>query len=308
MTPDGSPIETRRKAASPGLDRAGLRLTAILACAVALMGAGIPPDQPEPFLDKHPGALWRVVHDLCVSDRRLLGLPAPCLAVSLGGGWAVVKDTGHRTQILLVPTQRISGIESPALLAHGAPNYWADAWDARRYFFRLVGHPVPRGDFGMVINSRFGRTQDQLHIHIDCLAPQVARAIREAAPNLGATWRPIAEPLSEETFEARRLDGDSLERNPFKLLAKGDPAARADMGQYALGIVGEVFPDGRPGFVLLAHRADLQRGDRGVGEALLDHRCLVLRPDAAAGATPPASYSRKAFKPANAYELRWKPL
>jgi CDP-diacylglycerol pyrophosphatase len=158
----------------------------------------------------------------------------------------------------------------------------------------------------MAINSRFGRTQDQLHIHIDCLAPQVARAIRDAAPHLGAAWRPIAEPLSDEIFEARRLDGDTLERNPFKLLAKGDPAARADMGEYAMGVVGEVFPDGRPGFVLLAHRADLQRGDRGVAEALMDHRCLVLRPGAAASATPAASYSRKAFKPADTYALRLK--
>jgi CDP-diacylglycerol pyrophosphatase len=239
---------------------------------------------PELLLDRHPNALWRVVHDLCVTDRRLTGLPAPCLAVNLREGWAVVKDARERSHVLLVPTRRVSGIESPALLAPAARNYWAYAWDARRYFQRLVGRPVPRGDFALVINSRYGRTQDQLHIHIDCLLPPVAAALGRATAHVGAAWAPLEEPLAGQIFEARRVDGVALDRNPFKLLAKGDLSARADMGAYALAAVGEVFPDGEAGFILLAHRAELARGDRGVGEGLLDHKCRIVRPGA--GATP----------------------
>jgi CDP-diacylglycerol pyrophosphatase len=254
---------------------------ALAACAVGVFavrsGAGELVGPPEPLFDKHPNALWRVVHDLCVPDRIVLGQPAPCLAVSLRGGWAVVRDAGHPTQILLVPTRRVAGIESPQLLAPDAPNYWADAWAARRFFERLARRPAPRQDIALVINSRYGRSQDQLHIHIDCLAPEVARTLAAAAPRIGAAWAPLGEPLMDEAYEARRIDGATLDRNPFQLLAKGDPAARADMGAYTMAVVGAVSARGSPGFILLAHRADLQRGDHGVAEALMDHNCRLLR-------------------------------
>src|SRR5277367_1180427 len=72
----------------------------------------------------HPHALWRVVHGLCVTDKRLSGSPAPCMAVNLAKGWAVVSDPQHATQVLLVPTSRISGIESERLQSAEGPNYW----------------------------------------------------------------------------------------------------------------------------------------------------------------------------------------
>jgi CDP-diacylglycerol pyrophosphatase len=286
MRDTGSSPGRRDARGARGLPWAPLAAVAVLAWTGRTSGSALA-SPPEPFFDKHPNALWRVVHDLCVPDRRLLGLPAPCLAVNLRGGWAVVKDTSHRTHVLLVPTHRISGIEDPALLAPGAPNYWADAWRARRYFERLAGRPVPRGDIAMMINSRYGRSQDQLHIHIECVAPKVARTLKEAAPHIGAAWTTLDEPLADETFEARRVDGVDLDRNPFTLLAKGDPDARAEMGAYALAAVGAVFPGGQPGFILLAHRADLSRGDRGLGDGLLDHSCRVLRSPIAAGSPPP---------------------
>jgi CDP-diacylglycerol pyrophosphatase len=276
----GEVIARRRRSRWLG---AAASLAAGLA-ATGLVAAGAPaPDGP--LLDQHPNALWRVVHDLCVPDRLILGLSAPCMAVNLRQGWAVVKDTREPTHILLVPTHRISGIESPALLAPEAPNYWEDAWRARSHFERLVGRPVARSDFGMAINSRFGRTQDQLHIHVDCLWPQVARALREATPHVGAAWAPLGVPLLGDSYEARRIDGEDLTRDPFKLLASGDPEARADMGAYGLAAVGEVFPDGQPGFILLARRADLPHGVRGAVEGILDHKCRVL--NAGAGAPGP---------------------
>jgi CDP-diacylglycerol pyrophosphatase len=121
------------------------------------------------------------------------------------------------------------------------------------------------------------RTQNQLHIHIDCIWPDVAAALREAAPRLGAAWAPLDAPLSGMRFEARRLDGEDLTRNPFRLLARGDRRAADDMGAYTLAAVPEIFPGGEPGFILLAHRADLAGGDPAAGEAILDHTCKVLR-------------------------------
>ena len=256
---------------------AGIAALVLVVLAATLGQAIFLPAEGTPVLEDHPGALWRVVHDLCAVDRRLTGLPAPCMAVHLREGWAVVKDTREPTHILVVPTRRVRGIESHFLLEPGAPNYWRDAWAARRYFEHLLGRPAPRGDYALVINSLYGRTQDQLHIHIDCIDPQVAEALREATTHIGAAWAPLDVALAGQAYEARRIDGEDLDRNPFKLLASGDPAARANMGVYTLGAVPETFPGDAPGFILLAHRADLVRGDPANGESILDHRCSVLR-------------------------------
>jgi CDP-diacylglycerol pyrophosphatase len=81
----------------------------------------------------NPDAIWHVVHDQCVTDMTANHKPAPCDAVDLAGGYAVLKDLHGATQLLLIPTDRITGIEAPQVLAPGAKNYWQDAWAARPY-------------------------------------------------------------------------------------------------------------------------------------------------------------------------------
>jgi CDP-diacylglycerol pyrophosphatase len=242
--------------------------------AAALSGAGVlmamTPETARPASE-----LWWVVHDLCVTDQRLLGVPAPCIHVNLPQGWAVVKDTRAPTHLLIVPTRRISGIESPGLLAPDAPNYWQFAWSARRFHARLAGRPVPRQDIALMINSVTGRTQNQLHIHMDCVAPGIAKSLRDHMDEIGDAWRPFTVPLAGHQVLVRRLDGEEFgDQNPFKLLAQGVRRARAHMGDQALGAVGAIFGDGRPGFILIAHAFPLN-GEDG-REQILDHRCAIL--------------------------------
>lgn len=225
--------------------------------------------------DSH--ALWRVVHDLCVPDMRVNHAPAPCTAVDLADGYAVLKDIRGKTQLLLVPTARVRGIEDPALLRVDAPNYWADAWTARALFFRRIGRTAPRTDLALAVNSIYGRSQDQLHIHIDCVRRDVRDAVAAHIEEIGPRWRDFPEPLAGRTYRAIRIEGEALgDSNPFRLLADGDPDARADMGRRTLILVGAAHPDGRPAFVLLANAADWLTLDTGHGEVLLDHRCEVL--------------------------------
>ena len=225
----------------------------------------------------HSNALWHVVHDLCVSDARLTGLPAPCLAVNRRGGYAVLKDLRGRTQVLLIPTARVRGIESPKLLAVGSPNYWQAAWASRRFFEHEAGSAVAREDIGMAINSAYGRSQEQLHIHIDCVRPDVKAALAAHEDDIGEQWSPFPEVLSGERYIARRVDGAELgERDPFKLLATGDPDARNDMGAWTLAVIGTQFADGKPGFILLAAEGGVAGNVLGAGESLLDHGCALL--------------------------------
>jgi len=254
-----------------------------LAALILLVGAGavilaiLARTVAAPARAADSNALWHVVHDLCVTDMKVSGSPSPCLTVDLARGYAVLKDIRGATQVLLIPTLRVTGIESAQLLTRGSENYFEDAWRARTFVEKRAGRPVPREDVGMAINSIYGRSQNQLHIHVDCLRRDVRDALKANEARIGSRWAAFPVELAGQQYRARRVMGAELGPNdPFKLLAEADPKARADMGRETLAVVGEAFAGGKPGFVLLSDRADIMRLDQAAGEDVLDHGCAVL--------------------------------
>jgi len=226
-----------------------------------------------------PDALWDIVGGQCAPNQQAKHDPAPCVSVDLAGGYAVLKDESGATQVLVIPTTRITGIESPALLEPASPNYWADAWQARHDVETFAHREIPREDLALAVNSIYGRSQDQLHIHVDCIRPDVRDALDTAMDRIGPKWAPLDVSLAGHRYRAMRLSGEDLaDRNPFKLLADADPMARAEMGLETLVVAGAVFEDGSPGFILLSDRFDPSMHDAASGESLLDHGCQVLRP------------------------------
>ena len=226
--------------------------------------------------------LWNIVHDRCVAGFTATGNPAPCQAVRIADGVergdVVLKDLVGATQFLLIPTARVTGIEDPAALAPDAPNYFAAAWRAIGLVAQNAHATLPRDALSLAINASMGRTQDQLHIHLDCVRTDVRDTLRRAAGSFGKAWTPLPEAIDGRRFQAMRIDGESLEAaNPFRLLADGVPGAAAAMGQHTLVVVGMTFAGPAPGFVLLDGQTDLLRGDRGNGEDLQDHDCAVAR-------------------------------
>ena len=221
-------------------------------------------------------ALWAVVR-ICTWDQRLVKSPWPCLAVDSERGFVLIPDLQRRSQVLYAPTDRITGIESPKLLAPAASNDWAQAWVSRDWLARRLRLKVADPDVGLAINSVPGRTQDQLHIHIDCLRPSVRRAVDADLDEVRDTWRELATPLfTDHRYRARWLAAPALPTtDPFRLLA-ADPATGGGLADWTLVMVAAVRSTGAPGFVLLSHKADLGRDDLGAGEELLDHRCAVL--------------------------------
>ncbi|BDX34954.1 CDP-diacylglycerol diphosphatase [Mycobacterium antarcticum] len=216
-------------------------------------------------------ALWRIVDGQCVPNQVAHGNPAPCAEVDLDAGSAVLKDLVGATQYLLIPTERSSGIEDPAILAPGAPNYFAAAWRARSFVDERAGVTLPRDWVSLAINSAFARSQDQLHIHVDCLSPDVHDALAGHAAAVGPAWAPFPVPLAGHRYDAVQVGGEDLDVDPFDLLADGVPGARDDMAARTLVVVGTVAADGRPGFVILTDRADPAAGDLAEGEELQDH-------------------------------------
>jgi CDP-diacylglycerol pyrophosphatase len=233
----------------------------------------------RPYAD--PDALWNIVHRLCVTNEERFGDPAPCQRVELRSGdrngYAVLKDPFRATQFLLIPTARITGIESPALVAGNAPNYFASAWRSRTYVDHAVHRVLPRSDVALAVNSASARTQNQLHIHIDCVRADVRSALQREE-TISDRWAPLGVLLTGHRYLAMRVDAAQLDGvNPFKLLADGVPGARQDMGDHTLVVIGAVSPNGRPGFIILDDRVDPAVGDQASGEELQDHTCAVAK-------------------------------
>lgn len=234
-----------------------------------------------PFTAAHADsdALWNILHNLCVPDQQLHGKPDPCTLVNLTGGeqhgYVLLKDISGATQFLLMPTAKITGIESPAILAPDAPNYFGLAWQSRTYVEGVVHQTMPRDDISLAVNSVYGRSQNQLHVHIDCVRSDVRNALRAAEPTIRTTWAPLGTPLAGHHYLAMKVKGEQLQVNPFTLLAAGVPGARDAMGYHTLVVVGATFSDGRDGFIILDDRANAATGDTGSGEELQDHTCTL---------------------------------
>jgi CDP-diacylglycerol pyrophosphatase len=225
-------------------------------------------------------ALWIVVHDDCVPGQLHNHSPDPCARVDLDGGvdrgFAILKDIAGSEQYLLIPTARISGIESPVILAPDAPNYFAEAWDARTYLNEALHRNLPREDVALAINSAVSRSQDQLHIHVDCVEPDVRAALRDRAASIGNHWAPLGAKFSGHGYWAMWVAGERLgANNPFRLLAEGLPGAAQDMGDRTLVVVGSTRADGTKGFVILEDQVDREHGDTAHGEELMDHTCRI---------------------------------
>lgn len=242
-----------------------LGLCALL-CALAGTAA---PAQADPL------ALWRIVHDQCVHNQINQHGPSPCTLVDLAGGYVVLKDRRGATQFLVLPTARITGIESAALLSPRVPDYMQDAWEARRFVQEQALGPLTRNDLSLAVNSIYGRSQNQLHIHVDCLRKDVRDALAQHRNAIGDKWRSFPVALAGHHYIARRLILlDLSDVNPFRTLADEVPEARANMGAYTLVVAGATF-GGKPGFIVLADHADPALGDVANGESLQDHACAV---------------------------------
>lgn len=227
-------------------------------------------DGPE--LNTGRDALRQIVQDQCVINWTQKHDPAPCLRVFLpdsktaNSGYAVLADRKGGGHYLLIPTQKMVGIEGGELLDPDLPNYFAEAWHARDLITAYVGHPVPRTAVGLAINTARSRSQDQFHIHMECLRQDVAEALHAAAEHITDVWSPLM--VVGSTYQAMRIMGEGLDgANPFELLAKLKPDVRHHMGDYTLIAAGMQFNSG-PGFVLLT-------GTGPTGELLLDATCSI---------------------------------
>lgn len=213
--------------------------------------------------------LWKVVHGLCAPMRKYTGLPTPCLTVDFDRGFAALRAPDDVTHIIVTPLARIPGVESPDLLKPDAPNFWSAAWSQRQLVMDAAPRRPAHSELGMAVNAATSRSQDLLHIHVDCVAPQVKAALARLGP-LGTKWFTLDLSRFDDVYRARKLTADELNQNIFRLVQLDVPGAAANMANVTIAVIGWRQQDGEDAFVLLA------AADGGHAEDLLDHDCRQL--------------------------------
>ncbi len=203
-------------------------------------------------------ALWGVVR-ACVSTHELTGASFPCLSVDVSEGeergFVVLRPPFGAPDTILAPTRKIAGVEDPWLMSPEAPNYFAAAWKALP-FSMADGSDEGREQGAVAINSKAGRSQDQLHIHMGCLAPGAGKFLAEfsAQARIGE-WTRLPAPHLGGDYWLLRTGKESLANvQPFRLVAGGPAATPRDRAQTMIAVAKPRIGTRRE-FVVLAARS-----------------------------------------------------
>lgn len=248
------------------------RLLVLSLCCALASAAGI----ALPVRAANPDALWQIVSQQCVPNSISSGDPKPCAMVDRERGFIVLKDIVGVAQYLLIPTARLSGIESRELLHADAPNYWRYAWEQRHRVGEALGRPLEGSQLGLEVNSAAARSQLQLHVHIDCMRADLPQLLSAHRHDPLGKWMPLM--LDGHTYSVIRLAADALQtQDPFKLAAARSKHATSAMGAQSLLLTGARFDDGDEGFYLINMPVNFDKGEDGSAEVLLDHGCAIAK-------------------------------
>ncbi|MBC3380450.1 CDP-diacylglycerol diphosphatase [Serratia fonticola] len=222
----------------------------------------------------HPDTLWHIVSQQCLPNQQKNHNPAPCAQVDEQAGFVVLKDRNGPLQYLLMPTAKITGIESPQVLKPDTANFFALAWQVRHFMADKLGKPIDDAAISLAINSEYGRTQNQLHIHISCLQPAVKSRLAQLQGDFSESWQPLPGGLLGHDYLARRASAAELKQlGAFRLLTQGVEGARESMGNYGMAMT--ALPGGD--FLLLAVKRNLWQLNLASAEEIQDHSCQVLQ-------------------------------
>ncbi len=157
------------------------------------------------------------------------------------------KGENHRYNLLVIPTARITGIECDLILQPDAVlNLWEEGWGKAREQF---GKSLKPTDMMLGINSKFGRSHNQLHIHLTGFNNEARKQLDQltGVPTELEKWNSSMYVLGEHAY--RIVHVKSLNTNPFNLLQDYVAKGAKDRFDQSLVVVADAKNEG---FYLIA--------------------------------------------------------
>jgi CDP-diacylglycerol pyrophosphatase len=210
-----------------------------------------------------PNSLWSLAQ-CCAKN---LNSNPGCRYYSKADQFIILKDNSPKKpdSYMIIPTAKITGIEDKEIFDRPFVDFWAYGWrEAKTY----IGKPA--ADTALAINSIDGRTQNQLHIHISCVRPDVAQTLARNSARIGsepAAAVQLAVGPAGNIYRVIRVRSLTGADSPYGLVA-AMPGAKADMAAQSIAVIGSTIPGSY--FVL---DTTANGANRGSAEELLDQYC-----------------------------------
>lgn len=260
-----------------------------LPLAVALLLAGCTAENVVGVLSGGRDGLWRNVQQRCLAPpQSQQPRHADCASVDRAQGLVLYKDAIGVSHYLVIPARPVTGVEDRRAWDGSGANAWAYGWAERGIVGQALGKPVPDDMLGLAVNSRTSRSQDQLHIHLDCISAAARAFVNGANGPIGTEWTSLR--FDGKPVRARFIPAAApvLSADPFALVGgrADDPGASASaVPPPDRGIFLTYGQDrqGRPGFFLVDQPVHAAAGSNGHASDFLDRRCRLAAELPAAG-------------------------
>lgn len=159
----------------------------------------------------------------------------------------------------------MTGIEDKHIFSPPVLDFWEYGWRQAKLFVKK-----PAEDIGLAINSQRARSQNQLHIHIACVLPAVARTLASHAaaigPNPAAAVQLTMAPANH-VYRVIKVDKLAGADSPFTLVA-AVPDAAVQMADQSIAVIGSAAPN-----VYFVLDTSANGSNPGFAEELLDQSC-----------------------------------
>lgn len=152
---------------------------------------------------------------------------------------AIYKVDNEKYQYLLLPTDKVIGIEESNLQKNGSPHYFYEAWLAKIFLTERLGKPIKERFILLAINAKNARSQDQLHIHISCLsksANEILSKIPKVKINKAWSKEKIIIPPYSFYYRAVSLD-ELINENLFKPASDKVKQEKGNLEYTGIGLV-----------------------------------------------------------------------
>jgi CDP-diacylglycerol pyrophosphatase len=211
-----------------------------------------------------PDTLWSLAQ-CCAAD---VNSSPSCIEYDKENKFVIVKDNAATKPVayLIIPSLKVTGIEDTHVFAAPVVDFWRYGWQIAPDHLRK-----PAANTGLAINSVEARGQNQLHIHISCVLPAVAKTLAQNDAKIGSDpTRALQLPLGPhnnpyEVVKVGALNGSS---SPFNVVA-AIPHAKGHMGDQSIAVIGAQTG----GIYYVLDTYYVKGSNPGSAEELLDQRC-----------------------------------